>query len=227
MFLPTWRPSTKAVVRPNYNGNQGSSRGVEDEVVVNFLPMSPKLLRIYPNREKDRGIVMAPLFLWLVWPRWPIGIVPNAFKSLLKIDFFTNIWLFCLFLFYLPFATENKWYFGFDEGKNVTYSKSITICDWRSLYKWINAFLVISELNLEKFWEVFITAVKNSQQRMRQIWVAARTHDGCCITLIQNKYSILIYQINDLPRLTIPECPVGNILFPPIYILLGRYKITQ
>ena len=53
MFLPTWRPSTKAVVRPNYNGNQGSSRGVEDEVVVNFLPMSPKLLRTYPNREKD------------------------------------------------------------------------------------------------------------------------------------------------------------------------------
>ena len=54
---------------------------------------------------------------------------------------------------------------------------------------------------------------------------AANLHDDCCITLIQNKYSILIYQINDLPRLTIPECPVGNIhniLFPPIYILLGR-----
>ena len=62
MFLPTWWPSTKAVVRPNYNGNQGSSRGVEDEVVVNFLPMSPKFLPTYPNREKDRGIVMAPLF---------------------------------------------------------------------------------------------------------------------------------------------------------------------
>ena len=34
MFLPTWRPSTKAVVRPNYNGNQGSSRRVEDEAVL-------------------------------------------------------------------------------------------------------------------------------------------------------------------------------------------------
>ena len=49
---------------------------------------------------------------------------------------------------------------------------------------------------------------------MRQIWVAARTHDGCCITLIQNKYSILIYQINDLPRLTIPEMPSWQYPFP-------------
>ena len=84
MFLPTWWPSTKAVVRPNYNGNQGSSRGVEDEVVVNFLPMSPKFLPTYPSREKDRGIVMAPLFLRSCDPLVMLKVFSNALKRLCK-----------------------------------------------------------------------------------------------------------------------------------------------
>ena len=69
--------------------------------------------------------------------------------------------------------------------------------------------------------KIFQCGTTLNQQKMRQIWMAVQTHNDCCITLIQNKYAILIYQINDLPRLTIPECPVGNIhniLFPPMYL---------
>jgi hypothetical protein len=35
----------------------------ESSLSVNFSPMSPKLFRIYPHREEDRGIDLAKLFL--------------------------------------------------------------------------------------------------------------------------------------------------------------------
>ena len=63
--------------------------------IVNFSPMLPKLLLTYPHREEDRGIDLAPLFLWLVL----LKLLCNQLKIFVNLTFSQKVWLFSLFWF--------------------------------------------------------------------------------------------------------------------------------
>ena len=71
---------------------------------INFSPMSPKLFRTYPHREEDRGIDLAPLFLWLVL----LKLLCNQLKIFVNLTFSPKVWPFCLFLFSLSWECRKK-----------------------------------------------------------------------------------------------------------------------
>ena len=114
---------------------------------VNFSPMSPKLFRTYPHREEDRGIDLAPLFLWLVL----LKLLCNQLKIFVNLTFSQKVWPFVLFWFTSCAELRVLW---------VQQNRSdILVLLWQKcqifkvFYLWlkkfdtkINAILVISEL---------------------------------------------------------------------------------
>ena len=64
---------------------------------VNFLPMSPKLVRTQPHTVENRGITMAPLFLRLI--SWKS--LTQSIKIFVKLDFFTNVLVVCFVFVYI------------------------------------------------------------------------------------------------------------------------------
>ena len=62
---------------------------------VTFSPISPKLLLTYPHREKDWGIDLAPLFLWLVL----LKLLCNQLKIFVNLTFSQKVWPIFLFWF--------------------------------------------------------------------------------------------------------------------------------
>ena len=114
---------------------------------VKFSPMSPKLFRTYPHREEDRGIDLAPLFLWLVL----LKLLCNQLKIFVNLTFSQKVWPFVLFWFTSCAELRVLW---------VQQNRSdILVLLWQKcqifkvFYLWlkkfdtkINAILVISEL---------------------------------------------------------------------------------
>ena len=84
--------------------------------LVNFSPMSPKLFRTYPHREEDRGIDLAPLFLWLVL----LKLLCNQLKIFVNLTFSQKVWP--IFLFWFTSCAELRVTFWFCCGKNVKLS---------------------------------------------------------------------------------------------------------
>ena len=109
--------------------------------------MSPKLFGAYPHREEDRGIDLAPLFLWLVL----LKLLCNQLKIFVNLTFSQKVWPFVLFWFTSCAELRVLW---------VQQNRSdILVLLWQKcqifkvFYLWlkkfdtkINAILVISEL---------------------------------------------------------------------------------
>ena len=114
---------------------------------IDFSPMLPKLFRTYPHKEENRGIDLAPLFLWLVL----LKLLCNQLKIFVNLTFSQKVWPFVLFSFTSCAELRVPW---------VQHKRSdILVLLWQKcqifkvFYLWlkkfdtkINAILVISEL---------------------------------------------------------------------------------
>ena len=145
-------------------------------VSVNFSPMSPKLLITHLHRQEDRGIDLAPIFLWFVL----LKLLSNQLKALS--DFLTVLFVFVYFEFcwlqqkrtdILVLKVAKMWIF------KVHYLLS------NKFDTKINAILVISELmasvgKVLQWWKYFVCNVNS-------------VHEACakCFAVHISKFEIL------------------------------------
>ena len=103
------------------------------------ISSSPKLVRTYPHLVENRGISMAPLFLWFI--TWKI--LHQSIEIFVKLDFFTNglvVWFIFVYA-KIGFVSERAMCFFHCQNE---YSKSLS-------WTWNLNFPPITVNNLFKF----------------------------------------------------------------------------